>query len=274
MTTILYQMTDLHIRERGKLAYGRLDTSIYLKRAIETISLQAQTPDAIILTGDLTDFGRPNEYDYLKSILNSLPYPIYMLVGNHDNIEVMRQTFSNTQYLGDRGPLNYSVKIDEIQLIALDTTVPNESFGQLTIETLEWLELELNKHIHLPVIIAMHHPPFQTLIGHMDEIGITSGSEQFRKIIETYSNIERIICGHLHRSISVRFGNTIASTCPSPAHQVVLDLDPKAQSQWNLEPGGVHVHAWNKNHGLVSHVLPVGNFEGPYPFYLDGQIID
>ena len=30
MTTLLAQLTDLHIREPGRLAYGRLDTAPYL----------------------------------------------------------------------------------------------------------------------------------------------------------------------------------------------------------------------------------------------------
>ena len=38
MSTYLYQVTDLHIREPGRKAYGRLDTAPYLKQAVETIA--------------------------------------------------------------------------------------------------------------------------------------------------------------------------------------------------------------------------------------------
>ena len=75
----------------------------------------------------------------------------------------------------------------------------------------------------------MHHPPFTTLIGHMDKIGLMSGIERLSAIVSRHPNVERIICGHLHRAIDVRFAGTIASTCPGPAHQVTLDLDPEGR---------------------------------------------
>ena len=58
MSTFLYQITDLHIREPGRKAYGRLNTAPYLKQAVETIARCPQQPTALVLTGDLTDFGR------------------------------------------------------------------------------------------------------------------------------------------------------------------------------------------------------------------------
>ena len=274
MSTYLYQITDLHIREPGQLAYGRLDTAPYFRRAIETILIQPQAPTALVLTGDLTDFGRPEEYAHLQSLMRNLTCPIYMLAGNHDNPKIMRKAFPQLTYLGDSGPMQFSVTVGDIQLIALDTTLPYQSHGALTSDRLAWLETELEKHSHSPVVIAMHHPPFKTLIGHMDKIGLLHGSEALKELVMRHVNVERLICGHLHRNITVRFGNTVASSCSSPAHQVVMDLDTEAVSQWNLEPGGMHVHAWSKESGLISHYLPVGNFDGPYPFHIDGKLID
>ena len=120
----------------------------------------------------------------------------------------------------------------------------------------------------------MHHPPFLTQIGHMDEIGLLLGRAELAQLLGQFCNVERIICGHLHRAIETRFAGTIASTAPSPAHQVVLDLNPQAVSRWNLEPGGFRIHAWSKSAGLVTHNMPVGKFEGPYPFHAEAALID
>ena len=46
MTTLLAQLTDLHIREPGRLAYGRLDTAPYLRAAVQAV---AQLPQACLL---------------------------------------------------------------------------------------------------------------------------------------------------------------------------------------------------------------------------------
>lgn len=274
MSTFLYQVTDLHIREPGRKAYGRLDTAPYLKQAVETIARCPQPPTAVVLTGDLTDFGRMAEYAHLRALLADLTCPYFLLAGNHDDADNLRAAFPEHSYLNASGPLQYSVPVGDLQLIALDTSVPGQSHGALDTERLDWLASELDKAKHRPVVIAMHHPPFTTLIGHMDKIGLLEGREEMARIVSHHPNVERIICGHLHRAIDVRFGGTIASTSPAPAHQVVLDLDPEALSQWNLEPGGLRIHAWTRTTGLVTHTLPVGAFEGPYPFHMGGVLID
>jgi Icc protein len=51
--SILVQLTDLHIREPGRLAYGRIDTAPYLARAVQSVLALRQAPDAVVVTGDL-----------------------------------------------------------------------------------------------------------------------------------------------------------------------------------------------------------------------------
>ncbi|WP_353233631.1 phosphodiesterase [Diaphorobacter ruginosibacter] len=273
--TLLLQLSDLHIREPGRLAYGRIDTAPYLAQAVQSINRLPQKPDAIVITGDLTDFGRAAEYQHLQSLLAPLGNtPIYLLPGNHDEREQLRASFPTHRYLGSEGFVQYSVPIGDLQLVTLDTVTPGESHGTLCRQRLEWLETELEKLRHRPVVIAMHHPPFQTLIGHMDKIGLLTGAAELEAIVARHSNVERVICGHLHRSIQVRFGATVASTIPSPAHQVCLDLDPDAASAWTLEPPAYALHALPRGARLVSHLAASGAFEGPYPFHDGGQLID
>lgn len=274
-TTILAQVTDLHIRQPGKLAYGRLDTAPYLRRAVEAIGKLRQKPDAVVLTGDLTDFGRPEEYEHLARLIAPLEMPVYLLPGNHDEREQMRRSFPAYGYLGSSGVLQYSVQVGDLRLVTLDTVVTGQSAGELPPERLDWLERELAKDEATPTVIAMHHPPFKTMIGHMDRLGLLRGAPELEAIVAKHRNVERVICGHLHRTILRRFGGTIASTCPSPAHQVSLDLDDKAYSQWELEPPQFHLHAWNERDGLVTHVANIGEYEGPFPFHEPGgKLID
>lgn len=273
--TVLVQLSDTHIREPGRLAYGRLDTAPYLARAVESIGRLPQMPDAVVMTGDLTDFGRAAEYDHLRQLLQPLTMPVYLMPGNHDDRGQLRACFPSHNYLGVDGFIQYSVPVGNLQLIALDTVVPQASEGALCAERLTWLSSELDKHRHRPVVVAMHHPPFQTLIGHMDDIGLLSGARELESLLLLHPNVERVICGHLHRAIQVAFGSTLAITVPSPAHQVCLDLSPKANSTWILEPPGFGVHALPPNGRLVSHTAHCGQFDGPFPFHESGgQLID
>lgn len=273
--TLLLQLSDLHIREPGKLAYGRIDTAPYLAQAVASIGRLPQRPDAVVITGDLTDFGRATEYAHLQSLLAPLgDMPLYLLPGNHDERQQLRASFPAHTYLGTSGFVQYSVPIGELQLIALDTVTPGQSEGHLCQERLDWLAAELQRQQHRPVVIAMHHPPFETLIGHMDRIGLLTGSKELEAIAARFPNVERVICGHLHRSIQVRFGGSIASTVPSPAHQVCLDLAPDAASAWTLEPPSFALHALPHGGRLVSHMASSGQFEGPFPFHEGGKLID
>jgi Icc protein len=278
MTTLLLQLSDLHIREPGRLAYGRLDTAPFLQQAVDSILRLPQQPDAVVITGDLTDFGRAAEYAHLRGLLARLDMPVYLMPGNHDDRDQLRASFADHAYLGTYmgkgGFVQFSVAVGGLQLVALDTVVPGASHGSLCAERLQWLADTLDTHRDRPVVIAMHHPPFATLIGHMDDIGLLQGAAGLEALVAQHPNVERIICGHLHRSIQVRFGGSIAMTVPSPAHQVCLDLAPDAASAWTLEPPCFAIHALGDGGQLISHLTASGQFAGPYPFHDGGQLID
>lgn len=271
---LICQITDLHIKSRGALAYRVVDTAAYLRRCVTHILAQKQRPDVTVITGDLVDSGRPKAYAHLRELLAPLPMPIYLIPGNHDDRDVLRASFPEHAYLRQMDRfIQYVVDAGPVRVVALDTVVPGRSGGELCETRLGWLDERLAEAPQTPTVILMHHPPFATGIGHMDSIGLAN-ARPLEAIIRRHPQIERILCGHLHRPIHVRFGGTIASTCPSPAHQVLLDLDPDAPSQFVLEPPAYQLHLWKQGTGLISHTAFIGDFEGPYPFYEGESLIE
>ena len=265
---MLVHITDLHIREPGQLAYGRIDTSLYLQRTVQAILRLAQTPDAVVASGDLTDYGRPAEYAHLAALLAPLAdagIPLYLMPGNHDDRDALRRAFPSHAYLGHGGFVQYSVRVGPLRLLALDTVVPRAPHGALCGERLGWLAAQLDASGNEPVVVAMHHPPFRTLIDAMDGMGLLQGGPELEAIVRQHPNVERVICGHLHRAIDVRFGGTIACTTPAPAHQIALDLAPGAPLRWTLEPSQLRVLAWDGQR-VVSHLAGAGGFDGPHAF--------
>ena len=267
MSVLFVQLSDTHIREPGRLAYSRLDTAPYLRRAVQSVLSLPQKPLAVVMTGDLTDFGREQEYQHLAELIAPLDMPVYLMPGNHDERQGLRAAFPTHDYLGQGEFIQYAVTIGPVTLLTLDTCVPGESSGELC-------DVRLLNSAGKPVVVAMHHPPFQTLIGHMDKIGMKRGVERLKDIIGRHPNVERIICGHLHRAIDVRFAGTIASTTPSPAHQVCLNLTEDASSSWVLEPPAYRLFGWSPSAGVVTHLAFVGPYDGPYPFRENGKLID
>jgi Icc protein len=276
---LLAQITDLHIRPPGALAYGRVDTAECLRRCVERLNALTPRPDAVLATGDLTDFGAVEEYRHLASLLEPLEMPLYLMVGNHDDRAALREVF-DARYLHDglaaTGFVQYAFDIGELRVIALDSQEPGRSGGTLCDARLAWLAGQLDTARGRPIIVALHHPPFATGIGHMDDMALDGrAAAKLEALIQQHPNVERVLCGHVHRPVHRRFGGTIASIAPSTAHQVVLDLRGDAPSAWTLEPAAFALHHWNPGTELVSHHAYVEQSDGPHPFFdTDGNLID
>jgi 3',5'-cyclic AMP phosphodiesterase CpdA len=271
---LICQISDLHVRAPGELAYRQVDTAGFVRRCVSHILAQRLLPDVVVITGDLVDRGQPDEYRHLAALLAPLTMPVYLIPGNHDERSSLRAAFPAHQYLNAGGEfLSYAVSLGPLQLLGLDTVVPGEGGGLLCADRLRWLEERLDAFQGAPTIILMHHPPFETGVSHMDRVGLRL-DYPLEPIIRRHSNVERILCGHLHRTIFRRFGGTIAATCPSPAHQVVLDFMPDAPSQFTMEPPGYLLHRWSAAQGMTSYGASIGEYEGPYPFYEGGKLID
>ncbi|MEI2416645.1 phosphodiesterase [Orrella sp. JC864] len=271
---LIAQISDLHIRMPGQKAYRVVETDRYLPPAIQALNAQNPLPDCAIISGDLTDFGRPAEYAHLRAMLQTLKMPYYLMPGNHDDRAALRQAFPEHAYLQGKGDyLQYAIDTHPLRILALDTLVPRQSHGTLCAQRLQWLAGQLAAQPGRPTVIAMHHPPFRTGIGHMDDIGLLQGAPELEAIVARHPNVERILCGHVHRTIFRRFAGTIASCCPSTAHQIVLDLRPDAPSAFVMEPPGYQLHSWQDG-ALVTHHGVIGQYAGPHPFHEDGALID
>jgi Icc protein len=274
---LLAQISDLHIKRPGALAYRRVDTGAALARCVAALNALKPRPDVVIMTGDLVDQGEPEQYTHLKTLLAPLEIPYYLLVGNHDDRTALREAFSDRAELRTGGDfVHYAADIGPLRLIALDSIVPGQSAGNLCDARLAWLEAQLGAAKGQPVIVALHHPPFECGIGHMDAIRLDpQAAERLAALLVRYPNVERVICGHVHRPMFVRFGGTIASAVPAPAHQVALDLRDDAPSAFMLEPPAFALHRYDAVSGIVTHHAYVDAAEGPYPFYEpEGALID
>lgn len=274
---LLCQITDLHIKAERKLAYGRVDTAGMLERCVAAILRLAPAPDAVLITGDLVDRGSDAEYELLAQLIAPLStqgnLPVYLVAGNHDEREALRRNFPAHSYLRQWAPfVQYAIDAHALRIVALDTVIPGQGGGLVCAERLDWLDRTLSQAPEQPTVILMHHPPFVTGIGHMDRVGLDS-SDALEAVVRRHPQVERVMCGHLHRSIQARFGGTVASTCPSTAHQVALDLASPSPDNFVMEPPGYQLHFWNGKQ-LVTHTAVLGDFAGPYPFRTAGRLID
>jgi Icc protein len=275
---LVAQITDMHILAAGKLfhsprptipasdpTWSHIDTAAHLARAVDQLNALKPMPDITVITGDLTDHGGADEYANLRALLAPLRMPYFLIPGNHDNREALREAFADQGYFPRGGFLHYVVDDYPVQILALDTHIPGDHGGELCAERLEWLDKKLRTAPAKPTLVLMHHPPFATGIEHMDRYALRDPAA-LAEVITRHPQVERILCGHLHRTIHKRFAGTIAGTCPATAHQLMLDINPGAPAEFIFEPPGYQLHLWREGDGVLTHTAVFGDWPGPYPY--------
>lgn len=262
---LIAQISDMHVKAEGEQLFRRIDTPGHLERAVAHLNALDPRPDVVLATGDLVEAGKPEEYAHLRRLLAPLSMPVYLIPGNHDARDALREAFPDHAYLPSAGFLHYTVETFPVRLIALDSLVPGKTHGALCAERLDWLQARLAESDR-PTLLFVHHPPFDCGIEPFDGERLTEGSERLAELVRDYPNVERLVCGHVHRPIQVRWASTMASIAPSTAHQATLDLRERAPFSIMMEPPGIALHLWRAKTGLVTHVSYVGTYAGPHPF--------
>jgi 3',5'-cyclic AMP phosphodiesterase CpdA len=265
---LIAQISDLHIKRAGELAYKQVDTAAALKRCIMHLNGMRPRPALVVTTGDLVDGGQTEEYAHLKRLLADLALPLVAIPGNHDAREPMRRAFPNQPYAQSKGPMNFHLAVGPLDLILIDSTVAGQDHGAIEDETLAWLEATLSLSRKRPAMLFVHHPPFATGIRYMDAMNLQNAAD-LATILQRHPRGRMIACGHVHRAIHTQFAGRAASICPAPNHAVALDLSPVPAPALIIEPPGMHLHAWfdGSDYGdVVTHLVPIGTFGGPRPF--------
>jgi Icc protein len=264
---LIAQISDLHFLPAGILAFGKVDVAGCLERAIAHLNAFDPAPDLVLITGDLTNDGDEATYDQLAAMLDRLVAPYYPLIGNHDPRETTRRAFAHLGCLPSRGRLCYTVDDLPIRIVALDSMVERRPYGTLGPEQLAWLDARLKQRPRKPTLVALHHPPIKTGIGHMDW-SMLRDADDLAAVIGRHPQVERVLCGHVHRPVQQRFAGTIAQIAPGVAHQVQLVLGEE-RGPWICEPPAVLLHHWNgsrvvTHQSMIGSYGPTGRFSDPH----------
>jgi 3',5'-cyclic AMP phosphodiesterase CpdA len=275
--TIIAQISDLHIKAPGKLAYGKVDTAKALERCVAELNALDPRPDLVVISGDLVDTPTPGEYEYLWRLLAPLKIPFIGVPGNHDARDMMRAAFPDWAYAKSSGPLDQARTVGPLDIILLDSHVSGKPHGTLEAATLEWLDATLASSRERPALLFLHHPPFRTGITHMDVQDLFNADE-LAAIVRRHPRVRIVAAGHVHRATLTTFAGTVATICPAPNHAVDLDIAELRPPSFRVEPPAFHLHVWfpdgEEGGHLVTHQVPIGDFDGPHPFFgADGKLL-
>ncbi|WP_457590705.1 metallophosphoesterase [Geoglobus sp.] len=107
-------------------------------------------PDLVILTGDIGQWGIHHEFKDAYETLSDLKPDLFAIPGNHDARNDGLKYFQ--LYFGRR---KKSVKLDDVVVVGVDSTLPDSDDGYVGPEQREWIAGKVRKNCIN--VIAMHH---------------------------------------------------------------------------------------------------------------------
>jgi 3',5'-cyclic AMP phosphodiesterase CpdA len=225
----LVQLTDLHLVAEGDDLPGGVDTAAVLESALQTIAGAGIAPAALVLTGDLTEHGRPEEYRRLRAIVEPaaarLGVPLVYAAGNHDDRAALREHLLGVP--GSAAPLDHTVRVGDLRIIVLDSTVPGHPHGTLEPEQLAWLRAEMSEPAPAGTVLALHHPPLPSAVPLAASIPLVNRPELAAALAG--SDVRLVLAGHTHVAsagtlggITVWTGGPLATTVDALARGSAL----------------------------------------------------
>lgn len=221
MTLKFVVMSDLHIMPEGELSMT-LDTGARLEQAIDAIIDRYGDADFCVLAGDLADLGQPAAYTYLKSIIERLPIPVHITLGNHDNRPAFLETFG-AQFAASTGKVDKVIDIKGYRIILLDSSEPGLVHGVLEAAQIEQLQIWLAEAMDRPVIVILHHNANALHIG-SDTIRLLDPTA-FIAALKTHPDIRQIIAGHVHLTSTASWHGLPFTTLAGGHYSVDFNVD-------------------------------------------------
>jgi Icc protein len=234
---LLVQLSDLHV---GGSENG-VDPIPRLEAVIEAVRGLPNRPDAVVVTGDLTDDGAEGNYRVARELLGRLDAPLHVLPGNHDHRGRIRAMFD----LPGEGeePVSCSVEVGELRLVLFDSNVPGRDPGSYDADRLGWLDRELAAQPERPTLLAVHHPPLGTGIAEWDAINLDRGDrEALGEVVARHRQLRAIVGGHLHRIAASTLSGCPVLAAPSTYLQVLPNYE-RDEIEW-IDPPGFAIHVW------------------------------
>lgn len=209
----ILQISDMHLFASDDQQLVGINTDESFLAVLDLAKQHSWPPDYIFLTGDLSQDSSQAAYQRLISHLEPLDIPCYVLPGNHDKPDILRDCFAQEPFL-----YQTFVEMQNWIFAFLNTATPGEEGGTLDHQELIELEQQVKRHPDKNVLICLHHQLKSVKSQWLDTMAICN-PEPLVKLISSYSNIRGIIHGHVHQDFSCTINDTPIYSVPSTCFQ-------------------------------------------------------
>ena len=182
----IVQVSDIHIGE----SYFKQDVFDIL---VDEVNNKLK-PDAIIITGDLTDEGLLHQFEHARAEINRFDCSnLIVLAGNHD--------YRHTGYLLLKklfpSPKEIYEFDDDVVLLTIGTARPDRDEGEVGYRQNMWMEKAMSNYHDVTKIVAMHHHLIGIPDTGTDKNVVFDAGDTLRACLQSKVNL--VLCGHKHR---------------------------------------------------------------------------
>jgi len=193
---------DPHLSCSQENRHGRLHVESVMLLRTQLQKAVSSKSDLVIIPGDITDEGTPEQYDLVEKMIADLPIPVMATTGNHDIVKHQEAFFH--KIFGESAFIRIW---HDFQLIALDTADGklNNAKNRAVIKAID---------PKIPVIMFTHYQLFaDDWISDADRV--IADTEDCREMLLKIASCKSILyCGHKNIATSVQCGNLCQMNLP------------------------------------------------------------
>lgn len=178
------------------------------------------TPDFVLHTGDVAYDPVPSAYEAARTILGQIRFPVYYLIGNHDDKALLQKTMLDRSEI--ISPFDYQFEVNGVQIVCLDSNGPAKfAGGSLLPGQLEWLEGICRAPDNRPLVVAVHHNALPIGAPFWDEfMRLSSGEEFHRLLLAAQQRLRGVFFGHVHQATETYRDGILYSSVLSSWYQL------------------------------------------------------
>lgn len=220
--------------------------------------------DFLLLPGDLTQHGEPENHHWLANRLSELPYPVYVVPGNHDvpeqqstersiGVSDFVRCYQKFGYDELHHPYYTAEVLPGVRLIGLNSNyfAPDGtqiSTGRIDDAQMQWLKKTLQQSRDDLVMVMVHHNVIEHLPNQaQNPMGRRYMLDNATELLEVlrHANVKLVFTGHLHVQdvahhqgvYEITTGSLVSY--PHPYRILEFRQDHQGKRQLNVESGRV-----------------------------------
>ncbi len=219
----LVQISDCHLSANPVAAYRGVSSDAGLVAVIKAVA--NWRPDAVMLTGDLSEDGSEASYRRLAEHIAPLNVPVFALPGNHDVPELMQPYFPHGPYQGA-----CVEHVGDWKLLLLNSARPRRIEG--SIDPGDLLQVQQYLQGDSPAVLALHHQPIAIGAAWIDKYRLDQ-PDGLLACVADHPRVKAVVWGHVHQAFETQIGSARFLSAPSSAANSL-----PASPRFTLDPAG------------------------------------